>query len=437
MKKLSLSALAAVGVLAGITGANAADLGGNCCADLEERIAELEATTVRKGNRKVSLTISGWVAQQVTNWDDGVERNSYVNDIGHTLSSHVKFSGSAKISPDLSAGYVLQIEAISNDSLASFDQTKDNGSRRMEVLQSFWFVKSETLGKISVGQQSSAYDNVGILVDGSGSLVPANYVMFDNAAFVMRKAGALQAGKIWGNYVACNGTGAALAADCDGAPNNNVRYDTPTFAGFSASASWGEDDIWGLAARYAGEFSGFKLAAAIGYMETTDQGTYLEAGVSKRRNMGAMHGGAYIQHVQTGLFVYGAYGQDYNTQVGLKNTLGNSQADGSNYYVKAGIRQKWSSLGNTVLFGEYGENDDKMMNASWASGITSTTESHWGLGMVQEIDAAAMSLWVVYRNYSAEEVCGVSAVNRGTCGAVGTTSFDDFKVLKIGGMISF
>ena len=33
--------------------AQAADLGGDCCGDLEERIAELEATTARKGNRKV------------------------------------------------------------------------------------------------------------------------------------------------------------------------------------------------------------------------------------------------------------------------------------------------------------------------------------------------------------------------------------------------
>ena len=41
--------------------ARAADLGGNCCADLEERIAELEATTARKGNRKVSLEVSGFV----------------------------------------------------------------------------------------------------------------------------------------------------------------------------------------------------------------------------------------------------------------------------------------------------------------------------------------------------------------------------------------
>ena len=26
-----------------------------------------------KGNRKVSLTVSGWVAEQVVYWDDGVE----------------------------------------------------------------------------------------------------------------------------------------------------------------------------------------------------------------------------------------------------------------------------------------------------------------------------------------------------------------------------
>ena len=62
MKKSSLSALVAAGLLMGglsAGSASAADLGGNCCADLEERIAELEATTARKGNRKVSLTVSG------------------------------------------------------------------------------------------------------------------------------------------------------------------------------------------------------------------------------------------------------------------------------------------------------------------------------------------------------------------------------------------
>lgn len=43
--------------------AAAADLGGDCYADLEERVAELEATTARKGNRKVSLEVSGQVTK--------------------------------------------------------------------------------------------------------------------------------------------------------------------------------------------------------------------------------------------------------------------------------------------------------------------------------------------------------------------------------------
>src|SRR5215207_6696911 len=100
MKKYSLSALVAAGLLVGglsAGSASAADLGGSCCADLEERIAELEATTARKGNRKVSLTISGWVGEQVMWFDNdaGVnsEQNTYVGGLGTTLSSHFKFTG--------------------------------------------------------------------------------------------------------------------------------------------------------------------------------------------------------------------------------------------------------------------------------------------------------------------------------------------------------
>src|SRR6187397_634308 len=90
--------------------AKAADLGGDCCADLEERVAELEATTVRKGNKKVSVAISGWMFK-VGSWrDDGHESNLYWGDGDTTLSSHFQISGSAKIAPGWSAGYTLYVE---------------------------------------------------------------------------------------------------------------------------------------------------------------------------------------------------------------------------------------------------------------------------------------------------------------------------------------
>ncbi len=53
----------------------------------------------------------------------------------------------------------------------------------VSVLQSFWFIKSDHLGKLGVGLQSQASDNTAILPDGSGSLVPANYVAFDYGGF--------------------------------------------------------------------------------------------------------------------------------------------------------------------------------------------------------------------------------------------------------------
>ena len=55
-----------------------------------ERIADLEATTARRGHRKVSPIICGWFAQQVMRWDDGVESNMYVLGIGCTLQSLVQ-----------------------------------------------------------------------------------------------------------------------------------------------------------------------------------------------------------------------------------------------------------------------------------------------------------------------------------------------------------
>ncbi|MGE5261221.1 MAG: porin, partial [Actinomycetota bacterium] len=68
------------------TPAKAADLGGDCCSDLEERVAELEATTVRKGNKKVSVTLYGKANKAVLFWDDGAETNTYVVDNNYESS---------------------------------------------------------------------------------------------------------------------------------------------------------------------------------------------------------------------------------------------------------------------------------------------------------------------------------------------------------------
>jgi len=410
MNKLSLSALVAAGLLAGgltTTGASAADLGGDCCADLEERVAELEATTARKGNRKVSLTVSGWVGQQVMFWDDGVESNTYIHDLGSTLGSHFKFTGSAQINSEWSAGYVLHIEAISSDSLTT-SQNVDNGPGALggsaQLLQSYWYMKSERLGKVSVGLQSQASDNAAILVDGSGSLVPANWVAFDVNSFFLRRTDGSLSPVTWGAAGNCGGMGGAWG-DCNGLTRNVVRYDTPVFGGFSASASAGEDDMWDVAVRYAGELGRFKVAATAAYNETTDG------------DMGAIddtlnyfQAGLYIQDNPTGLFVLGNYGF-----LDSDNTASESET----WYVKAGLRRKYFALGHTVLYGEYLNNQGEDSSFDFESEL-----NVWGLGVVQEIDAAAMSLWVKYRHMDFEE-------------NLSGDQYEDFQYVGAGALINF
>jgi hypothetical protein len=419
MNKFSLSALAAAGVLAGgfATSASAADLGGNCCADLEERIAELEATTARKGNRKVSLTVSGWVNQQITAWDDGVESNVYIHDLGSTLGSHVKFTGAATISPGYSAGYVLHLEAINSDGLTT-NANRDNGpaayvgvASGVQTLQSYWFVKSDQLGKVSVGLQSQASDNTAILVDGSGSLVSANWVAFDVNSFQRRNAAGANLGA-WGGY--CGNMGGSWG-DCNGLTRNVIRYDSPTFAGFSVSASWGEDDMWDVAGRYSGEFSGIKVAVAAAYNEVTDEGFNGSAGPNGVGQYFQV--GAYGEHVATGLFILGNYG---NLQ--SDNFAGLEVGSSDTWYIKGGLRTRFNALGHTVFYGEYLEaNGDGVLSGSGP--LTSSETQVWGLGAVQEVDAAAMSVWLKYRNLSYSDSIA--------------TQVEDFDYVGLGAIINF
>ena len=65
----------------------------------------------------MSLTISGWVGEQVLWWDDGSAKGTYVAGLGTTLASHVTFSGQATIMPGWYAGYVLQLEMDEADPL--------------------------------------------------------------------------------------------------------------------------------------------------------------------------------------------------------------------------------------------------------------------------------------------------------------------------------
>ncbi len=368
--RLSLAALVAGGMMVATSSANAADLGGDCCADLEERVATLEATTARKGNRKVSLKIYGQVNQALLIWDNGDESDAYVVD-NDSSASRIGFKGKAKINNDWSAGYRIEIGVYSAESDRVDENNDDGDGNRLDLRRSEMYIKSKTLGKVTWGLTSSALDGT-TKADLSGTHV------------VARNGGL----RYIEDFAIINSNGAASTADWGGIfdgdtefdRDNVIRYETPTFAGFKVSASWGENDEWSVAAFYKAKFDQFKFKAAIGYGED-QEGT--GSGVSENFN-----GSASIMHTPTGVFVTGSAGEKSK----------DNDVDETFYQIKAGIQQKWNSLGKTTLYGEFVHGDTDDVGEG----------DIYGFGVVQKVDAAAMELYAGFRHYEADLNNGVA-----------------------------
>jgi hypothetical protein len=396
----------------------AADFGGDCCADLEERIAELEATTARKGNRKVSLTIAGQISHQLTYWDDGVEDNVYVQGAGSP--THFRFQGMAQIQPGWTAGYNIHVELFGRQRYRVSQDTPRIDDPDINVLKSFWYIQSNDLGKVSLGKLSQPSDDAPIVIDASGSAGPANWVVHDGSGFFLLVDGQ-RTTSTWGSIAYCHHIGGGFGGDCNGATINAIRYDSPTFAGFTASASWGEDDAWDAAINYAGTLGDFKLNAVAAYSESNDS-----RGLAINRDSKYLQLGIYLEHLPTGLFAYAAYGNEENDHL---TSAGNDIPTGTQEYYKVGMRKKWFPLGHTVLYGEYSVIEDMMSMPLIDGGATGAEFTRIGGGIVQEIDAANMSIWLKYRRNEGEIM--------NFEGVAGKTTVDDLQFVGSGATIRF
>jgi hypothetical protein len=292
----------------------------------------------------------------------------------------------------------------------------------------------------------------------------------------------------WIQIVSCLSGGGGVGADCAGYPYNGFRYDTPTWAGFSVSTGYYEDDVWDVAVKYAADWNSIKVSAAAGYTQLTDEGC---SGVGNancggvagggggtpfqayRRDAQLFQVGASVMHVPSGLFAYGLWQREENdgTQwqglaiennirsIGFVNNTNFAQFrktgldvnENDVYYIKAGIKRAWMPAGATVLFGEWGQYNDQFaglcgnpggnglvggnagntfcafnlptgvvnVKGSTADGavittpalITGSEVNRWGLGVVQEIDSAAMHVFARWQRLEGT----VSAQNNQFC----------------------
>ena len=360
-----IALIAAAGLLLGaaMTPAMAADLGGGCCADLEERVAELEATTARKGNRVVSLQIYGTVAKGLLIWDDGEESDAYVVD-NDAITSVLGFKGSAKFKPGWSTGFKVEL-AVTDATSGAVSQFDDEGNPgTLSIRESYVYIESERLGRVSLGQ-------VLLPADGTAGVSIANTLYGSNADH--------------SNNFDVLGSGAQVvdfANNFGPGRNDVIRYDSPSIYGFIASASWGDDDYWDVALRFAKEWNSFKVAAAIGYANIDPQNGDPEDNLGFASEF--ITGSISVMHVPTGLFV--------NFGTGNKE-LENSDGEGSFFFTQAGIERNWFGYGSTTLYGEYGLYEDQLTLHPDEGAFDSSEATRWGVGVVQHFDSAALDLY--------------------------------------------
>ncbi len=365
MKTTSLVTLvAATGLILGNSAyapANAADLGGGCCADLEERVAELEATTARKGNRIVSLQIYGYVSRGILYWDakDGADGGGSLG--ANTSASKVTlvdedgsrfgFQGSATLRPGWTAGYQIEVGT----------DVVQGGS--LYVRHNHLWIESEQYGRFTIGEQSAA-------TDGIAHIVLAN-AYTDSGAYFNTTYTALTAGSY---------------GDFNGGRGDYLRYDSPSIYGFILSATWSNDpdsstdasgtsdnEYWDVTLRYSAEYNAFRVAAGIGYTywEQTGGGDYE-----------IVQGSGSIMHIPTGLF--------FSFSTGNRDTAGSS-TDEDYWYINGGVERAFTSRGKTTFYGEYGQYED------------GDDDTMYGLGVVQAFDAAAMDIYAQYRHVEEDD----------------------------------
>jgi predicted porin len=419
-----MTLVAAAGLLMGSVAyapARAADLAaGGCCGDLEERVAELEATAARKGNRVVSLQVYGQVNKALMIWDDGHDKDAYVADNDYS-GSRIGMIGTAKFKPGWTAGYNIELD-IQDSASDKVSNGNDEGvTDEILIRYSNVYIESDTLGRITIGQQSVATDSITEIVLGNSDRV-ADIHHGNNFLIRVRAA----------NDPQTNLRLRDIASDLDASRDDVIRYDSPSIYGFILSASWGDNDYADIGLRFKKEWNSIRIAGGIGYQwDSTKDATVFED-TTKFGSTQTLTGSISLMHIPTG--IYGAFAAG---KVELEDARPGPVDSADFWYVQLGLERKILPYGSTTFYGEYGQYNDMgalavnttaRTNVNLGTTLLSSTEAdRLGFGVVQRIDAAAMELYAqaTFWDFDATRLNGTKV------------QLDDLSTVLIGSRIKF
>ena len=357
---------------------------GDCCADLDKAVAELEATVLRTGGHPLSVQVYGQVNRAILFWSDSFDAKAAVVD-NTTSSTRLGFIGQSRIRGELVAGYRVEFEytsPASSDAHNASDVTHaEPHAAGAGMRQAYWYLSDNRLGTLTVGQQWAATGTITLI--NLGSQMNDAALHYNNAFSIgLSVAGGIFSDLKWGQ----------IAHNVDTLRGAYVRYDTPSVLGFVVSGSAG-NDVWDVALRHQADWQAFRFAGGIGYRHD------LAYQLSEAK------GAASVLHNPTGLYASLAAGWRND---GLSSII--DRPPSYFHYAQAGISKAWLSFGNTTAYGDFGVyknfNVGELLRVDphtselvvWGT-LAQTEVVRWGYGIEQAFDDAGFLLYAQAHHY--------------------------------------
>jgi hypothetical protein len=414
--------------------------------------------TARKGNRVLSVEISGTINNAVLSWDDGVVHNAFVvtND---NERSRFRFVGKAAVSPDLEFGFRMELGIRSANSLL-VDQLNSQGLGIWpDIRETIWYAKSKTYGMFIVGNTFAAIHRIA-----NSNLTQTNtfarYAEVQDTGFGMylrsARNGELTASSLtWRRIIGAGGNQPGESQR----GFDLIKYVSPTWNGFNVVSSLVADDFWDSAIRYRGSVGRVDLEAGIGYLQLLpgSKSRQICAGASAVINGDddvSCHqaaGSVSVLDRPTGLFLNLGGGMTFEGLLPDTPRYAGTNADLNQIFwaTQVGIERRFNDLGKTTIYAEYyddqggptvsrivgpGDSLNPTGTGDWA--MWRSNVNVWGAGLAQGFEDAATIVYLSYRHVSGSlmlrQLNGAAAT-----GPIADAPIDDLDLLMTGAVITF
>jgi len=324
------------------------------------------------------IIMSGQIIRSLLYLDDGENSHLFHVD-GSSAASRLRWIITGKLTESIDVGGLIEMNipgsnpasrANFNDSTGprdeSFSTSSGSGDSTWGIRHTKVDFKHKAFGILSIGQSSVSSDDafekhLGHLVHFDvGTCDYGCGTQFTNSA----------TGAVTGVTLGAAGT------SYDGGRDDRVRYDTPNFSGFSASASLIDGGTWDAALNFAGVFSSVQVAAVGGYRHQAEESTTIKA----------IYGGSIAAKHDSGL----------NASFGwtTEDSKSTQSFNGEHWHVAVGYEANLTDLGLTSFTVIYGENEDTRAQGDESDAME--------IG-VNQVLPAGIDVFAVYSNFSYDD----------------------------------